>query len=74
MCNKQIELLKVIATLGNVCITKREYNGLWCITNHLKNGIGEDENFDSAVLNFIHNIYEKLPESYKIKIKRILNN
>ena len=63
MYNKQIELLKIIATLGNVCITKRVYNDLWCITNHL--GIGEDENFDSAIFKFIHNIYEKLPESYK---------
>ena len=74
MCNKQIELLKVIATLGNVCITKREYNGLWCITNHQKKGIGEDKNFDLAVSKFINNIFDELSESYKIKIKKILNN
>ena len=71
---KQLEIIKVIGLLGNVCITKREYNGLWCITTHHKNGMGEHESFDEALAMLIYNIWNYLSEHIQRKIKEVLND
>lgn len=69
---KQLEILKIIGLLGNICITKREYNDMWCITTHHKNGMGQDLIFEEALSKWITNIYDSLSITIRNKVKEIL--
>ena len=68
---KQLELIKLIGTYGNICICKRNYNDNWCITNHFKNGIGESTVFEEALAKFLINVIEKISKS---EVKKILED
>lgn len=68
---QQLKLIKVYATYGNICITKRIYNDNWCITNHFKNGIGESTDFSEALAIFVTNTVDKVNPK---EIERVLNN
>lgn len=69
---KQLKLIKILGLLGNICITKREYNGFWCITTAHKNGMGENESFDEALAMLIYNIWDCLSLTIQEEIRKVL--
>ena len=68
---KQIELIKLIGLQGNINIVKHDYNGLWSITTHYKNGMSENENFSETLVNLVLQLIEA-GELNNEKVRKVL--
>lgn len=69
---QQLEIIKLIALQGNICITKRNYGDCnWIIGTHYKNGFGEHQGFTQALAQLTTELM-KAGELDKEKVKEVL--